>query len=91
MLDHAQYGSIPFLPDGRPAPAVLTAEETALFLRLDGNGKTLRALKYWRDTGQLRGVRLGKRVRYRLCDVEAFLDRKTQAESSSIGQTSRRS
>jgi len=91
VLDHAQYASIPFLPDGRPCPAVLTAEETALFLRLDGDGKTLRALKYWRDTGQLRGVRLGKRVRYRLCDVEAFLDRKAGAENDNVGSHSRRS
>lgn len=89
MLDNTHYASISFLPDGRPAPAVLTAAEVAEFLRLDGTGQ--RALKFWRDTGLLRGVRLGKTLRYRLCDVEAFLDRKTQAESSSIGLTGRRS
>jgi hypothetical protein len=83
--------AVAFLPDGRPAPAVLTAEETALFLRLGGNGKAERTLKYWRDQGLLRGVRLGKTLRYRLCDVEAFLDRKTGTENASVGSAGRRS
>ena len=70
--------SISFLPDGRPAPAVLTAEEVAQFLRLNGNGD--RALKFWRDAGLLRGIRLGRTLRYRLSDVEAFLDKKAERE-----------
>ncbi len=89
MLDHAQYGSIPFLPDGRPCPAVMTAAELAEFLRLDGEHPE-RCLKYWRDMGLLRGVRLGKTLRYRLCDVEDFLARKV-AEKDGVGLSSRRS
>jgi hypothetical protein len=84
-----ENASIPFLPSGKPAPAVLTAAEVAEFLRLDG--KAERTLKYWRDMGLLRGVRLGKTLRYRLCDVEAFLAAKVGAESSSIGLHSKHS
>jgi hypothetical protein len=89
VFDNAQYASILFLPSGRPCPAVMTAAELAEFLRLDG--KAERTLKFWRDTGLLRGTRLGRRVRYRLCDVLVFLDNKTQAENSSIGLHSKHS
>ncbi len=89
MLDNAQYASIPFLPDGRPCPAVLTADELISLLRLDGEHPG-RCLKYWRDMGLLRGVRLGKTLRYRLCDVEAFLARKV-AEKDGVGLDSRHS
>ena len=66
-----------FLPDGRPAPAVLTAEEAVELLRLD-NGDPLRTLKFYRDEGLLTGVRIGRKMRYRLCDVENFLARKAE-------------
>jgi hypothetical protein len=68
---------IPYLPDGRPAPVVLTAEETAGLLRLDV-GDPLRTLKHYRDENELRGFRLGRKVRYRLADVLAFLERKAE-------------
>jgi len=87
-LQAEQTFSVAFMPDGRPAPAVMTADETAAFLRLDGKGE--RTLKYWRDIGLLHGVRLGKTLRYRLCDVESFLAKKV-AESDSIGCHSRHS
>jgi len=89
VLDTARY-TIAFLPDGRPCPAVMTADELAALLRLDGEHPG-RCLKYWRDMGLLRGVRLGKTLRYRLCDVEAFLDRKAGAENENVGLTGRRS
>lgn len=66
-----------YLPSGRPAPAVLTAQETAEMLRLD-NGDPLRTLKYFRDEGELVGFRLGRKVRYRLSDVLEFLAKKAQ-------------
>jgi len=70
---------IVFMPDGHPAPAVLTGDEVALFLRLDGAGQ--RTLKYWRDQGELIGVRLGRRVRYRLEDVLTFLANKSSGKT----------
>jgi hypothetical protein len=73
--------TVVFLPDGRPAPAVLTGDEVALFLRLDGVGQ--RTLKFWRDQGKLIGVRLGRRVRYRLEDVLTFLAKKAGEKQDS--------
>lgn len=79
---------IPFMPDGRPAPAVMTGEETAAFLRLDGTGQ--RALKYWRDKGEITGVRIGRKVRYSLNEVMRFIAQK-EAKNKSIGYVSQRS
>lgn len=75
-LDEQTF-SVVFLPDGRPAPAVLTAEETAELLRLD-NGDPLRTLKHYRDARELRGFRLGRKIRYRLDDVLEFVAKKAQ-------------
>jgi hypothetical protein len=66
--------SAAFMPSGKPAPAVMTSEETAMFLRLDGNGQ--RALKYWRDQGELVGIKIGRRIRYPLDEVLKFLAEK---------------
>ena len=63
---------IAFLPDGRPCPAIMTAEEVARLLRLDGDHPE-RCLKYWRDQHELKGIILGKKVRYRLQDILDFL------------------
>jgi hypothetical protein len=65
---------IAFMPSGKPCPVVLTAGEVVELLRLDGNGE--RTLKYYRDEGELVGFRLGRKVRYRLADVMAFLAKK---------------
>ena len=80
LSDKEHFGLVMFLPSGRPAPAVLTAEETAELLRLD-NGDPMRTLKYFRDEGQLVGIRLGRKVRYRLIDVENFLAKKAGKNS----------
>ena len=79
---------IPFMPDGKPAPAVLTGEEAAAFLRLDGTGQ--RALKYWRDQGELTGIRIGRKVRYSLNEVMRFIAEK-EAKNKSNGLESQRS
>ena len=74
-MDKLDGISIIFLPSGKPAPAVLTAVEAAEFLRLDGKHPE-RTLKYWRDEGELMGIQLGRRIRYRLEDVMSFLAKK---------------
>ena len=66
--------SVEFMPDGRPAPAVMTSDEVAMFLRLSGDGR--RTLKYWADTGQLSGIILGRKRRYLLSEVMKFLAQK---------------
>ena len=66
---------IAFLPSGKPAPLVLTSDEAIEMLRLDSNDP-LRTLKFYRDEGILRGVQIGRKMRYRLCDVQLFLAKK---------------
>jgi hypothetical protein len=79
-MDSFEHISIPFMPDGRPAPGVMTAEEAAAFLRLDGTGQ--RALKYWRDQGELTGIKIGRRVRYPLTEIMRFLAQKVEKNKS---------
>ena len=66
-----------FMPDGTPAPSVLTAEEVVVFLRLNCTGikDPLASLRYYRERGLLRGVKIGLKLRYRLADLLEFLDR----------------
>jgi len=75
-MDKRQF-TIVFLPDGRPAPGVLTTEEVILLLRLDGDHPG-RTLKYYRDEGQLVGIKLGRKIRYTLDEVMRFLAKKTE-------------
>lgn len=74
-MDNTQANLTHYMPSGKPVPAVLTDAEAAEFLRLDGEHPE-RTLKYWRDKGELVGIRLGKRIRYRLEDVLSFLAKK---------------
>ena len=72
---------IPYLPDGKPAPALLTADETISLLRLECASPE-RTLKYYRDEGLLVGIRVGKKVRYPLSEVMVFLKRKIQLSNN---------
>jgi len=89
MDTEQQTFSVVFLPDGRPAPAVLTADETVSLLRLD-NANPLRTLKFYRDEGLLVGVRIGKKVRYPLTEVKRFLAQKVALSKNNglVGQRS---
>ena len=73
-MNDQQYISIPYMPDGKPCPAIMTGAEVIEFLRLDGHNES--CLKYYRDQGLLIGVRIGKRVRYPLSEVLKFIERK---------------
>jgi DNA-binding transcriptional regulator PaaX len=73
-LQTEQTFSVAFMPDGRPAPAVMTSVEVIEFLRLDGHGE--RTLKFYRDEGKIVGVRIGRKVRYPLSEVMLFLAQK---------------
>ena len=68
---------IHYMPNGSPCPAVMTDTELISFLRLDAS-TGFRTLKYYRDEGQLVGIRLGKSVRYELREVLRFLNEKTE-------------
>jgi hypothetical protein len=68
-----------FFPDGRPVPEVLIEKELIELLRLDENGPKDPALTihYYRDKGLLRGIRIGKRIRYTKQEVIRFLEKQT--------------
>lgn len=83
-----QTFSVAFMPDGRPAPAVMTSTEVIEFLRLDSKGE--RTLKFYRDEGKIVGIRIGRKVRYPLDEVLRFLAEKV-AKNRSDGQVSRMS
>ncbi len=65
----------PYLPDGRPAPYLLTEAELAEFFRLTSKfpGQSIRRM---RDVQGLRAVQVGRRVLFRLDDVLAWIERR---------------
>lgn len=68
----------------QPCPELLTEDEAIRYLRLDVDGPTNpeQTLRYYREKGLLRGVRVGKRLRYRRKDLDAFLERQANAYQS---------
>ena len=68
-----------YLPNGDPVPLVLTSTDLISLLRLDDQGpKNAEAtLKYYRDRHLLKGIRLGKKIRYTLPEVLEFLEKQT--------------
>ena len=77
MSRENRYSEIGVMPNGRGAPTVMSAEEAVVFLRLDQTGikDPLLSLRYYRERGLLRGVKIGLKLRYRLTDLLDFLDR----------------
>ncbi len=62
---------------------LLTEEEAVKWLRLDVDGPAdpRQTLKYYRARGLLRGCRVGKRVRYPVCELEALVARLVEREA----------
>lgn len=76
MDNNITYVGPIYFPDGRPAPLVLTEEETIILLRLDNGPKRPKyTLQYYREEGLLGGIRIGKRIRYPLEEIIKFLRR----------------
>ena len=69
------------LPDGNggytPCPGLLTEEEAIRYLRLDVNGpqNPSGTLKYYRQKGLLRGVRIGRNLRYPRKELDCMIDK----------------
>ena len=69
------------LPDGNggftPCPELLTEEEAIRFLRLDvnGPGNPSGTLKYYRDQGILRAIRIGRNLRYPRKELDRMIER----------------
>ena len=55
-------------------------EGNSEYLRLDGDGSPdpVRTLTYYRDNGQLRAIKVGRKNRYRRWDLEKFLAEKSE-------------
>jgi hypothetical protein len=52
------------MPDGSIMPELLTEKETYVFLRIEKENNPSRTLKYYRDKGQLRAVKIGTNLLY---------------------------
>ena len=55
----------------------MTEEEAIKYLRLDINGprKPSNTLKYYRDKGLLRAVRIGRNLRYPRTELDAMVEK----------------
>lgn len=62
-----------YMPDGKPAPYVMTAQQAAEFLQIE-SGNPDETLRNYRQTGRLRGTQISKHVRYLLPDLLRFLE-----------------
>jgi len=62
----------PRMPDGRPAPYLMTKAEVAEFLRLDGSQLGVKLWRLRRNRG-LRGLKVGRCVLYPLNEVLRFV------------------
>lgn len=60
-----------------PCPELLTEDEAIRYLRLDVNGpqNPKGTLKYYRDKGILKGVRVGKNLRYPRKELDRMIDK----------------
>lgn len=78
-----------YMPDGRPAPLILSEEELVFLLRLDkdsgGPKNPAYTLAYYRKHG-LRSIQMGKRIRYFLPDVLVFLENQSVFTNRKPGQ-----
>ena len=63
-----------YMPDGRPAPAVMTAEDVVQYLRMDAKKQIKQAVYRLRKKYGLKAFKRGTQVRYRLVDVMAFAE-----------------
>ena len=68
-----------------PCPELLTEDEAIRFLRLDVNGPRNPAgtLKYYRDQGVLRAVRIGRNLRYPRRELDSMVDNLLQKREDS--------
>ena len=68
-----------------PCPELLTEDEAVRYLRLDVSGPRNPAgtLKYYRDQGVLRAVRIGRNLRYPRRELDSMVDKLLQKREDS--------
>lgn len=65
------------MPDGRPAPALLTAAQALEYLRLDqGQKDAAHALRRYAAEFGIRTIKLGNAALYPLVELQEFIRRK---------------
>lgn len=69
-----------FMPDGSPAPFVLTQDEAIRFLRLENVKHPEHTLRYYSEKGLLQGTYIGKCRFYILTELVKFTERVTRSE-----------
>ena len=76
--------STAYMPDGTPAPYVLTSEEAIKFLRIDTNGTKHpeATLEHYQQEGLLFPVTIGKCRKYPLPELLRFIDRLSQLKEN---------
>ena len=62
-----------YMPDGSIMPELLTEQEAIVFFRLESENNPTRTLKYYRDKGQLRAVKIGVNLLYPKWEVLNFI------------------
>ena len=62
--NHSTHERLVYMPDGSIMPELLTEDETYVFLRIEKENNPSRTLKYYRDKGQLRAVKIGTNLLY---------------------------
>lgn len=62
-----------YMPNGCIMPELLTEDEAILFLRLEKENNPSRTLKFYRDKGQLRGLRIGANFLYPKQELLKFI------------------
>lgn len=63
-----------YMPDGSSImPELLKEKEAIVFLRLDTENNPERTLKYYRDKGQLRAVKIGTNLLYPKQELLSFI------------------
>lgn len=66
-----------YMPDGSIMPELLTEQETVKFLRLETENNPIRTLKYYRNKGQLRCVKIGTNLLYPKQELLSFIETAT--------------
>lgn len=77
MCDGNNHSDGPlFMPDGRPAPSVMTEAEAIRLLRIDVDGpkKPELTLRHYREKGKLKARRIGRHLRYTGKEIMKFLE-----------------
>lgn len=73
-----QCSGIHYMPNGSIMPELLSEQEAIIWLRLEDENNPERTLKYYRDKGQLRGLKIGTNFLYPKRELLNFIEVATE-------------